>query len=102
MSPEPAQPSGTPEGGAGLPTNRKATYSVIFGAAAFPCAFLSPFFAFVLAVPAVTCGLHARREISESKGTEGGDMTAIVGLTFGATTAVLVVLSWLLSPLVTG
>ena len=97
MSPDPAPPSGTPEGGAGLPTNRKAIFSVLFGAVAFPCAFVSPFLAFVLAVPSITCGVHARREIQASKGGEDGDLIAIIGLTFGATTAVLAILSSLLS-----
>jgi hypothetical protein len=84
-------------GGVDLPTSRKAIYSVIFGGAAFACAFLSPFFAFVLAVPALTCGVHARREISASKGAEGGDMAAVIGLTMGATTLGLVVISWLVA-----
>lgn len=101
MTPDPAPPSGTPEDGAG-PTNRKATYSVVFGAVAFPCLFIHPFLAFVLAVPSVTSGLYARQEISASKGTEGGDLTAIVGLTVGATTIALVLLSWLMSPYFTG
>ena len=90
-----------PDGRAALPINRKAIYSVIFGGAAFACAFLSPYFAFVLAVPSVTCGLHGWREIKASKGTEGGDMAAVVGLTMGATTLGLVVISWLVSPLFT-
>lgn len=102
MSHDPAPPPGTPEGEAGLPTNHKAITSVILGAAAFPCLFIHPFLAFVLAVPSVTSGVYARREISASKGAEGGDMTAIVGLTIGATTLVLVFVSWLLSPYVTG
>lgn len=68
---------------------------------AFACAFLSPFFAFVLAVPSVTCGVHARREISVAKGTEGGDMAPVIGLTMGATTLGLVVLAWLVSPWLT-
>jgi len=96
--PEGAPPD-TPDGGPSLPTNRKAVYSVIFGAVAFPCAFVSPLLAFVLAVPSLTCGLHARLEIRDPNNAEGGDMTAIVGLTIGATTVALVVLSWLLSAL---
>ena len=98
MPEEPVPPSGTPDGGAGLPTNNKATASVILGAAAFPCLFIHPFLAFVLAVPSVTSGLYARREISDSKGAEGGDMTAVIGLTIGVTTIVLVLVSWLMSP----
>jgi hypothetical protein len=102
MPEEPAPPPGPPEGGARLPTNPRATYSVIFGAAAFPFLFVYPFFAFMLAVPSVTCGVYARREIKEAKGAEGGDMTAVVGLTIGATTIALVLLTWLMSPYVTG
>lgn len=102
MHQEPAPPPGTPEDGAGLPTNRKATYSVIFGALAFVCAFLSPFFAFVLAVPSLTCGIHARREIAAAKGSMTGDLTAVIGLTTGATTLALVAASYALSPLMPG
>ncbi len=102
MPTEPAPPSGTPEGGAGLPTNRKAIYSVILGAVAFPWLFVYPFFAFALAVPSVTSGIFARREIVASKGTEGGDMTAVVGLTIGATTIGFVLITWLTSPYLTG
>lgn len=96
---EPDPSSGLPGDGAGLPTNRKAIYSVLYGAAAFPCAFLLPFLALVLSVPSITCGVHARREIQESRGTEGGDMTAVVGLTIGATTLGLVLLTYVASPL---
>ncbi len=88
--------------GAGLRTNRKAIYSVVFGAAAFPLALVIPFLGFVLAVPSVTCGVHARREISASNGDEDGDLIAIIGLTFGATTLGLLILSFFLSPLLTG
>jgi hypothetical protein len=84
------------------PTNPKAVYSVIFGALAFPFLFIYPFFAFALAAPSVTCGVFARREIREAKGAEGGDMTAVIGLTIGATTMGLVVLTWVTSPYITG
>ncbi|MEV7396141.1 DUF4190 domain-containing protein [Aeromicrobium sp. NPDC092404] len=96
---EPDPSSGLPGDGAGLPTNRKAIYSVLYGAAAFPCAFLVPFLAAVLSVPAITCGVHARREIKESKGQEDGDLVAVIGLTIGATTLALVVLATVASPL---
>ncbi len=102
MSPDPAPSSGPPEGGAGLRTNPKAIYSVILGAVAFPWLFIYPFFAFALAVPSVTCGVFARREIREAKGTEGGDMTAVVGLTIGATTLAFVILTWVTSSYITG
>ncbi|VXC00411.1 DUF4190 domain-containing protein [Aeromicrobium sp. 9AM] len=82
--------------GADLRTNRKAIYSVIFGAAAFPFTFFGDFFffAFMLGVPSVTCGIYARREIRDSKGTEDGDTTAIIGITIGATTVGLVILGY--------
>ncbi len=88
--------------GPGLRSNPKAIYSVILGAVAFPWLFIYPFFAFALAVPSVTCGVFARREIREAKGAQGGDMTAVVGLTIGATTIALVILTWLISPYFTG
>lgn len=89
--------------GAPLPTNRKAILSVVFGALAFPSVlFISWFLAFILAVPSITCGVHARREIRASKGAEGGDTTAAVGLTIGATSLALVLLSRFVLPYVTG
>jgi hypothetical protein len=86
-----------PDGG--LPTNRKAVYSLLLGVAAFPCALFVPFLGFVLAVPAVTTGVHGRREISAGHGAEGGDVNAVIGLTFGATTLALLLVSWLVEPL---
>lgn len=89
--------------GAQRPTNRKAILSVVFGSIAFPCGlFVSWFLAFVLAVPSITCAVHARREIRASQGTEGGDSTAVVGLTIGATSLALAILSRLLFPYITG
>ena len=102
MPTDPTPPSGPPEGGAGLRTNPKAIYSVILGAVAFPWLFIYPFFAFALAVPSVTCGVFARREIRDAKGTEGGDMAAVVGLTIGATTLVFVLITWVTSSYVAG
>jgi hypothetical protein len=88
--------------GSGLRTNPKAIYSVILGAVAFPWLFIYPFLAFALAVPSVTCGVFARREIRDAKGTEGGDMAAVVGLTIWATTLVFVLITWVTSSYVTG
>lgn len=84
--------------GTSVPTNPKAVYSVVFGAVAFPCLFIYPFLAFAVAMPSVTCGVFARREIRDSKGAEGGDMTAVIGLTIGVTTIAFVILTWLMSP----
>jgi hypothetical protein len=74
---------------------------VVLGVFAFPWLFIYPFFAFAFAVPSVTCGVFARREIREAHGTQGGDMTAVVGLTIGVTTLAFVVILWLTSPYLT-
>jgi hypothetical protein len=84
-----------PEGDRGLPVNRRAVYSILFGATAFLSTFFVPFLPFVLGVCAVTTGVHGRREIALSRGEEGGDMLAIVGITTGATTLGLLLLSFL-------
>jgi hypothetical protein len=86
-------PDGRPVPG-GPSVNRKALFSVGLGSAAFVCAFFSAFGGFVLAVPAVTCALHARREIKDAQGSNGEDMVAVIGLTMGATTLGLLLLSW--------
>jgi hypothetical protein len=80
-----------------LPLNRKALYSVFFGFAAFLVLWVFPFGAFALGVPAVTAGIHGRREISLSKGTEGGDALAVAGITAGATTIALMIFTVLTS-----
>jgi len=102
LSPDPVPPLGPPEGGAGPRTNTKAIYSVILGAVAFPWLFIYPFFAFALAVPSVTCGVFARREIRDAKGSQVGDMAAVVGLTIGATTLAFVLFTWVTSSYLTG
>ncbi len=96
MTTDPLPPSGTPGGGADRPVNRKAIYSVICGFAAFLVLWVFPFGAFALGVPAVTTGVHARREIKLSRGAERGDNVAIAGLTAGATTLALLVLTLVL------
>jgi hypothetical protein len=98
VTPDPAPSPDAPGGGAGLPTNRKAVISVVLGAVAFALVFLSGFAAFILAVPSVTTGIHARREIKAGHAGEGGDLLAVVGLTTGATTLGLLLVSWLLAP----
>jgi len=82
--------------GTGLPINRKAIYSMICGFAAFAVLWVFPFGAFALGMPAVTTGIHGRREIALSAGMERGETLAIAGLTAGATTIVLMVISVLL------
>lgn len=72
--PEPERP---------LPLNRKALASIVLGVAGFLCLFVFPFGAFALGIPALTTGIHARREIAESKGTQDGDNLAVSGLIVG-------------------
>ncbi len=55
------------------PVNRKAIYSLACGFAAFAVLWVFPFGAFVLGVPAVTAGIHGRREIKLSHDSERGD-----------------------------
>ena len=96
MTPEPVPSASTPDGGNRLPVNRKAIFSVICGFGAFRELWGFPFGAFVLGVPAVTAGIHGRREIALSRGEEGGDIIAIAGLTAGAMTLFLLVLTLVL------
>ncbi len=77
-----------------LPINRKAIYSVIFGFGAFVVLWAFPFGAFVLGVPAVTTGVHGRREIALGRGAERGDTLAVAGITAGAMTLALLVLTF--------
>ncbi|MEO6605049.1 MAG: DUF4190 domain-containing protein [Aeromicrobium sp.] len=86
-----------PSGGEKLPINRKAIYSLILGFSAFLVLWAFPFGAFVLGVPAVTAGIHGRREISLGRGTERGDTLAVAGITAGAMTLVLLVVAIVLS-----
>lgn len=88
--------SNSPDSGERPPVNRKAIYSVICGFGAFLVLWVFPFGAFALGVPAVTTGVHGRREIKLSRGTERGDTVAIAGLTAGATTLALLVLTLVL------
>lgn len=80
-------------GGEKLPVNRKAIYSVICGFGAFVVLWVFPFGAFVLGVPAVTTGVHGRREITLGRGAERGDTLAVAGVTAGAMTIALLVLT---------
>jgi hypothetical protein len=90
-------PTGPSTGPAGTPpvTNRKAVVSVVYGVCAFAVIYVVPIGGLVLGVPAITSGVHARREIAEARGAECGDMLAFCGLTIGAGAIVTVVLSWL-------
>lgn len=85
----------------GAVTNRKAIYSLVCGVAAFACIYLTPFLGLLVAIPAITSAIHARREITASKGQETGDSLAVIGLMIGGGAAVTVVLASLL-PIVAG
>lgn len=78
-------------------TNRKAAYSVLYGVCAFSCIYVFPFGGIALAIPSLTTGIHARREIAASKGAQGGDSLAVIGLMIGTGAIVTVLLSWLLT-----
>lgn len=99
MTSDPAPSPEESDGGAGVSLNRKALYSVVFGSTAFAAALFVWFLGFALAVPAVTCGVHGLREIKDARGTEGGDMVAVIGLTIGATTLGLLFFSSIVTPL---
>jgi hypothetical protein len=83
VTPDPSSPSDSSGGDGGVPLNRKATYSIVFGIAAFACLYVFPFGALALGVPSITTGVHARREIVESHGREAGDGLAVSGLIVG-------------------
>ena len=83
METPPLPPSEQSDGGSGLPVNRKALASIVLGFAGFLCLFVFPFGAFAIGIPAITTGIHARREIAESKGTQDGDNLAVCGLIVG-------------------
>ncbi len=83
MSEAPPPAAEEPSDDTGLPLNRKALASVGLGVAGFLCLFVFPFGAFVLGIPAITTGIHARREIVGARGTQGGDNLAVCGLIIG-------------------
>lgn len=94
MSTNEPPPAGVP---APVATNRKAVFSVVYGVCAFACIYVFPFGGIALGVPSLTTGIHARREIAASKGTQGGDSLAVFGLMIGAGAIVTVLLLWLLA-----
>lgn len=96
MTGEPLPSSNHSGDGNGLPTNRKAIISVVFGVAGFLCLYAFPFGAFALGLPAITTGIHARREIVESGGTERGDGLAAAGLIVGGAAMFFAAVSFVL------
>lgn len=83
MTPNPVPPPDDSSADTGVPLNRKALASVILGGASFLCLFVFPFGAFALGIPALTTGIHARREIADSKEPQEGDSWAVTGLIVG-------------------
>lgn len=94
MTSDPVVPSGPED--TTRPVNRKAVYSVACGFAAFAVLWVFPFGAFVLGAPAVTAGIHGRREIKLGHDSERGDHLAVAGITAGATTLALAVFTVLM------
>lgn len=97
MTPDPEPPSDLPGGGSAVPYNRKAIFSIVVAVAGFACVFVFVFGGFALGLPAITSGIHARREIAASQGAERGDDVAVAGLIVGGAAVVLTVVSFLLS-----
>jgi uncharacterized protein DUF4190 len=83
MTPNPEPPPEDSGSGTGISLNRKALASVVLGGASFLCLFVFPFGAFALGIPAITTGIHARREIAESGKTQTGADWAVTGLIVG-------------------
>ncbi|WP_456698152.1 hypothetical protein [Aeromicrobium sp. P5_D10] len=77
--------------------HRFAAYSVALGVGAFACLFFFPFGCLVLGVPAITTGVHARREIAASRGELTGDEVAVIGLIIGGAALLTGLVSFLLS-----
>lgn len=93
MTTGPELPIEPTDDGAQPRVNSKAIYSLICGFGAFLVLWVFPFGAFALGVPAVTTGVHGRREIALSHGAERGDTVAVAGLTAGAMSLVLLVMT---------
>lgn len=89
-----AEPDGPPPAAPGSAgTNRKAVLSVVFGVCGFALIYVTPFLGLLVAIPSITTGVHARREIVASRGAQTGDTIAVIGLTIGGGAIVTVVLS---------
>ncbi|MCW2751884.1 MAG: hypothetical protein JWR83_2994 [Aeromicrobium sp.] len=83
MTDAPTSPPEQSGGDTGPPFNRKALACIVLGAASFLCLFVFPFGALALGIPALTTGIHARREIADSKEPQEGDSWAVTGLIVG-------------------
>lgn len=93
MNPESSPVPGTGDAD-GPAMNRKALFSILFGVAGFAILFAFPYGGFVLGLPAITTGIHARREIVEAQGRETGDGLAVCGLIIGGAAIVVAVITF--------
>lgn len=75
------------------PVNQRAILSVGLGGVAFLLLVVEPFGSLILSLPAITTGVHSRREILASGGTQRGADLAGVGLAIGGSTLLLAVVA---------
>lgn len=88
MPPDDAE---TPEPSA--PMNQRAVLSAGLSVAAFALLVVEPFLSLVLSLPAITTGVHGRREIQASAGTQRGFDLAGAGLAIGSATLLLAIVA---------
>ncbi len=75
------------------PLHQRAVLSAGLSVVAFALLLVEPFGSLVLSLPAVTTGVHARREIQASGGTQRGFDLAGTGLAIGSSTLLLAVVA---------
>lgn len=73
--------------------NQRAILSVGLGVIAFLLLVVEPFGSLILSLPAITTGVHSRREIFASAGTQRGADLAGAGLAIGGSTLLLAVVA---------
>lgn len=73
--------------------NQRAILSVGLGGVAFLLLVVEPFGSLILSLPAITTGVHSRREILASSGTQRGADLAGAGLAIGGSTLLLAVVA---------
>lgn len=98
MTSDDSRPPDSSDGGVGA-VNRRAVISLLLGLGALAFFFVFELGTFVLGLPAITLGIHARREIAGSAGTESGESLASSGVILGAGTIALAIASFLLDVL---
>lgn len=75
------------------PVHPRAILSVGLGVVAFLLLVVEPFGSLILSLPAITTGVHARREIALSGGAQRGTDLAGFGLAIGGSTLLLAVVA---------